>query len=433
VKISIDKFIISSDFREEAEDIGDLAHSIYTTGLIQPIIVDITPEGTYDIVAGRRRFRALAEYLKLTELEEGVHFLIRTFNDDLVVQFSENFQRKDHKPLETARLVQAIHTKQQALHGTAIRSQKVGWSIADTAQLLNRDTSFISRLLTIAEHPDLVEDCTSLRDALTTIEKAKAAAISNKVKKARSEKGTEKLQHTKIETYIKELKLCPAEDFLQTLKPESVDFIFTDPPFAIDIDEIAGSDDYDAYEDNPQEILNLIELLVPKLYRVLKPNKYIVIWTAFEHFSWLQSQLLLSGFTVSNIPIVWVKTNAVGRSRDPSKVLGSVCEIAVYGWKGQQSELTQKGRGNVFPHPTVRTNRIHIAQKPESLVIDILGVFSLPGDLVLDTFSGSGSTLRACFKSKRAFTGCEKREDHLVNSVLYTRQWAEEQNENPIP
>jgi ParB/RepB/Spo0J family partition protein len=429
MKVPIEKFVISSDFREEAEDIGDLAHSILTTGLIEPIIVELTPEGTYNILAGRRRFFALTEYLKLTELEEGVHFLCREALNSLLVQFIENFQRKDPKPLESARLVQAIHAEQQAIHGVAVRSQKVGWSIADTAKLLNRDTSFVSRLLTIAEHPDLVEDCTSLRDALATIEKAKASSIANKVKKARAEKGTEKLQHTKIETYIKELKLCKAEDFLQTLKPESTDFIFTDPPFAIDIDEIAGSTEYDAYEDNPQEVLNTIELVVPRLYRVLKPNKYVVIWTAFEHFSWLQSQMLLAGFSVSNIPLVWVKTNAVGRSRDPSKVLGSVCEIAVYGWKGQQAELTQKGRGNVFPHPTVRTNRIHIAQKPESLVIDILGIFSLPGDVILDVFSGSGSTLRGCFKSKRAFLGCEKDENHLVNSVLYTRQWAEEQNE----
>jgi ParB/RepB/Spo0J family partition protein len=433
MKVPIEKFVISSDFREEAEDIGDLAHSILTTGLIEPIIVQLTPEGTYNILAGRRRFFALTEYLKLTELEEGIHFLCRDSLNTLLVQFIENFQRKDPKPLESAKLVQAIHAEQQAIHGVAVRSQKVGWSIADTAQLINRDTSFVSRLLTIAEHPDLIKDCTTLRDALATIEKAKAAAISNKVKKARAKKGTEKLQHTKIETYIQSLKLGKAQDFLPTLKPESIDFIFTDPPFAIDIDEIAGSDEYNAYEDNPQEVLDTLEAVVPMLYRVLKPNKYIVIWTAFEHFSWLQSQLILSGFSTPNIPIVWVKTNAVGRSRDPSKVLGSVCEIAVYGWKGQQSELTQKGRSNVFPYPTVRTNRIHVAQKPESLVVDILNVFSLPGDLVLDVFSGSGSTLRACYKAKRAFTGCEKEEDHLVNSVLYTRQWAEEQNENSIP
>jgi len=40
-------------------------------------------------------------------------------------------------------------------------------------------------------------------------------------------------------------------------------------------------------------------------------------------------------------------------------------------------------------------NRIHLTQKPVSALVPLIDSFSAPGDVVLDPFCGSGSTLVA--------------------------------------
>jgi site-specific DNA-methyltransferase (adenine-specific) len=46
--------------------------------------------------------------------------------------------------------------------------------------------------------------------------------------------------------------------------------------------------------------------------------------------------------------------------------------------------------------------------KPLSLMQQILHDYTLPGDLVCDPFSGSGTTARACMIEGRRFVGAEK-------------------------
>ena len=57
------------------------------------------------------------------------------------------------------------------------------------------------------------------------------------------------------------------------------------------------------------------------------------------------------------------------------------------------------GRIQKFLHPT---------PKPEALIERMLFASSRTGDLVLDLFSGSGTTAAMCLKHSRNFVGCEK-------------------------
>ena len=51
--------------------------------------------------------------------------------------------------------------------------------------------------------------------------------------------------------------------------------------------------------------------------------------------------------------------------------------------------------------------QIHPTQKPLSLMRDLLGDFSDPGELVCDPFAGSGTTAVACKELGRRFVGWE--------------------------
>lgn len=91
----------------------ELAHSIRTNGLIQPITVQKHPDGKYRIVAGERRWRAA----KLAGLAE-IPALVRTVEDSrrLELALIENIQREDLNPLEIAAAFERLASEHSMSH-----------------------------------------------------------------------------------------------------------------------------------------------------------------------------------------------------------------------------------------------------------------------------------------------------------------------------
>jgi site-specific DNA-methyltransferase (adenine-specific) len=56
---------------------------------------------------------------------------------------------------------------------------------------------------------------------------------------------------------------------------------------------------------------------------------------------------------------------------------------------------------------TYSGNRLHPTQKPLSVLTPLIETFSKPGDVVLDCFAGSGSTLAAAHLLRRNWLGIE--------------------------
>ena len=113
--------------------LNELAQSIKTHGVIQPILV--TPRNNrYMIVAGERRFRAS----KLAEIKT-IPCIVKDFDDAQVqeVALLENIQRQDLNPIETARALKELQDSygwtQDALADRLGKSRPV---IANTLRLL---------------------------------------------------------------------------------------------------------------------------------------------------------------------------------------------------------------------------------------------------------------------------------------------------------
>jgi ParB family chromosome partitioning protein len=113
----------------------ELAASIRTQGLIQPIIVSPTKKGTYTIVAGERRWRA-AQRAGL----ESVPVVVRELRDErehLELALVENLQRADLNPVEEA---EAYRSLQESFGLSAeVIAERVGKgrsAVANTLRLL---------------------------------------------------------------------------------------------------------------------------------------------------------------------------------------------------------------------------------------------------------------------------------------------------------
>jgi len=116
------------------EALEELAASIRSQGIVQPLLVRPAAEG-YEIVAGERRWRA-AQLAGLTEIP----VLVRKLSDMEVMAAAliENLQREDLKPLEEARALAALRTEfglsQDELANVLGKSRP---AIANALRLLN--------------------------------------------------------------------------------------------------------------------------------------------------------------------------------------------------------------------------------------------------------------------------------------------------------
>ena len=70
-------------------------------------------------------------------------------------------------------------------------------------------------------------------------------------------------------------------------------------------------------------------------------------------------------------------------------------ELLLYGWHGTHNYFGNKDKTALF-YPKPSRNSIHPTMKPPTLLRRLLYHSTKPGDIVLDPFGGSGSTLIAC-------------------------------------
>ncbi|MGR3702255.1 MAG: ParB/RepB/Spo0J family partition protein [Paracoccaceae bacterium] len=126
-----------------AEQLEDLAASIREKGVIQPLIVRkrANAEGTFEIVAGERRWRA-AQMAQLHELP----VLVRAFDDTEVLEIAiiENIQRADLNPVEEAA-------------GYKQLMEKFGHTQDKLSEVLGKSRSYIANLVRLLQLPEEVQ------------------------------------------------------------------------------------------------------------------------------------------------------------------------------------------------------------------------------------------------------------------------------------
>jgi ParB family chromosome partitioning protein len=128
--------------RMDKESLAELAESIKTQGVMQPVLVRAVSAGRFEIIAGERRWRAA----QLAGLPE-VPAMIREVADDAALAMSliENIQREDLNPLEEALGIQRL-------------IKEFGMTHQDASQALGNSRSAISNLLRLLNLSAPVQD-----------------------------------------------------------------------------------------------------------------------------------------------------------------------------------------------------------------------------------------------------------------------------------
>ena len=120
-------------FDEEA--LQELASSIKTHGVIQPLVVNREADGKYMIIAGERRWRAS----NMAGLQK-VPVVIKNYTEKQIKEISiiENLQREDLNPIEAARAIKQLMDEYNLTQeAVADRIGKSRPSVANTLRLLS--------------------------------------------------------------------------------------------------------------------------------------------------------------------------------------------------------------------------------------------------------------------------------------------------------
>ena len=207
-------------------------------------------------------------------------------------------------------------------------------------------------------------------------------------------------------------------DILKQLPDKCVDLVLTDPPYVVDnhggtksplakrcakvrdiIDDFTKDFDFS----------NVVEQLI----RVCKFAN-IVMFCSKQQVSRTMSYFEQRGYQVNLC--VWDKTNPAPLGNN--KLVNNLEYIVIARESGAyfNNDLPIQKKKMSFVYPT-GIKEYHPCEKPIELISDLMCLFSQENDIVLDCFSGSGTTAVACHKLKRRFICIEKDPEYWKASV----------------
>jgi adenine-specific DNA-methyltransferase len=182
-------------------------------------------------------------------------------------------------------------------------------------------------------------------------------------------------------------------NILPQLDAGSIDFVLTDPPYVLRYKLRDG-------RTVPNDNFVWLNPSFAEMFRVLKHDSFCVSFYGWPNAGKFVTAFLDAGFRI------------VGHFVFPKPYTSGTGLVR---YQHECAYLLAKGRptpcaepiGDVIPWKTYTHNKYHPTQKPLGILKPLIEAFTVPGDLVLDPFSGSGSSLLAAKMLGRSWLGIE--------------------------
>ncbi len=181
-------------------------------------------------------------------------------------------------------------------------------------------------------------------------------------------------------------------DVERLMDGKKADMVFTDPPYGVNY--TGGAKKRESLA-NDQVGTDIYGEALPNLIPAAADHAALYLWYADAHVA----AAAAAGYVI-RAQVIWVKNNAQFVSSAHYHGKHEPCFYAVRKgkkaqWFGGNTEVT------VWPVDRANVNEFHPTQKPVALAEHATMNSSKTGDIVLDLFGGSGSTLIACEKTGR--------------------------------
>lgn len=200
-----------------------------------------------------------------------------------------------------------------------------------------------------------------------------------------------------INGYKNKIINAPFREILKDFPDKSVDLLLTDPPYSIDIvRQLVKKDPYQKHgykswdlkdwdKERPTED-DFAEMMRVSKNQVIWGGNYFsdILPTSQGWFVWNKGQ---RDFSLADGELAWTSFDKALRIFDYSRA------------------------------QALKDGKIHPTQKPVALFEWVLGLRSKQDDLILDCYSGSGTTAIACHNLGRNFICIERDEEYYKASI----------------
>jgi DNA modification methylase len=213
---------------------------------------------------------------------------------------------------------------------------------------------------------------------------------------------------------------------VEKLGDASVDAVITDPPYRISTDRVyrlASQADWNknfgAWDNQPEgEFLTDIRRWADAFFRVMKPGASGFIFVGEPYLNIAQALFDAAGFEIKG-SFFWCRSNP-GTSVTKADFMPAMDYAIQFVKPGARRTFNYPGEPEAFNwfqspicggHERLKTPKgetLHPTQKPEAVIRHLMDLITLPGDLVLDGFMGTGTTGKVARDTGRRFVGIEQ-------------------------
>lgn len=392
--------IVNKRSRKDPGDIEGLANSIKDIGLLHPIVITANNE----LIAGERRLLAF-QSLNAKNPNDGWDDIPTTVADSfdsvralLIAERDENTCRKDFTPSEAVELGKKL----EGIISTPVgRPKKNGGKLPPLPKGKTRDkvgTAVGMSGKTYEKAKEIVEaaeeDPETYADLVDVMDGKSVNAATKEKKKRDREKVLEKLAKEaeripQDERYT--LYLGDAIEQGANIPDNSIDLILTDPPY-------------------PKDDIECWSKLSKLAERVLKPSGYVIAYSGQFHLHDVMTRL--------SEHLIYYWTFALLHSGGNQLVSG---RNALCGWKPLLVFQKEPAKRKEIVFTDViegsgREKTEHKWQQGLEELDKVIESFTKPGDVILDPFMGSGTTIIASIKNDRTAYGIEVDEKEYTNA-----------------
>jgi DNA modification methylase len=194
-------------------------------------------------------------------------------------------------------------------------------------------------------------------------------------------------------------------DVASALAPKSVDFLLADPPYGMAFVSGWTAAKATVKSDGVRQGIRVVRSALNELSPSFGPDMHAVIFCHWESWPDFYDNLCHL-FPIRNA-LIWSKSG--GGMGDLRHEYAKDYEVMLFGARSRGRELRGKRVGAVISgHRRVPPTARNVPfEKPVSLLSELIERHAEPGQLVLDPFLGSGSTLVAAKRTGRKAIGIE--------------------------
>lgn len=205
------------------------------------------------------------------------------------------------------------------------------------------------------------------------------------------------------------------KDVITLMDGRKADMILTDPPYNVNYE--GGNEDKLTIQNDSMEndmFARFLHSCFEIMFSILKPGGSFYVFHADSEGENFRRALREVGFKIAQC-CIWVKNSLVMGRQDYQWQH----EPCLYGWKPGAAHFWNSDRKQttVWNFDKPQANRIHPTMKPVALMAYPICNSTRHGEVVVDMFSGSGSTVMACQQTDRIGYAMEIDSKYVAASV----------------